>query len=64
MNHESHIQSPDSQSKTIHLPGQEAMSAGDAAIECFKQYAQERPEVVTLWAFGIGFVLGWKLKPW
>jgi hypothetical protein len=29
-----------------------------------KQYARERPEVVALWCFGIGFVLGWKLKPW
>lgn len=29
-----------------------------------KEYAQQRPEVVALWCFGIGFVLGWKLKPW
>jgi hypothetical protein len=30
----------------------------------FQQYARERPEVVAIWCFGIGFVLGWKLKPW
>jgi len=29
-----------------------------------KEYARERPEVVALWCFGVGFVLGWKLKPW
>lgn len=29
-----------------------------------KEYARERPEVMALWCFGIGFVLGWKLKPW
>lgn len=29
-----------------------------------KEYARERPEVVALWCFGIGFILGWKLKPW
>jgi hypothetical protein len=29
-----------------------------------QEYARERPEVVALWCFGIGFVLGWKLKPW
>lgn len=29
-----------------------------------KQYAKERPDVVALWCFGVGFVLGWKLKPW
>jgi hypothetical protein len=40
------------------------MSAGEAAIECFKEYARERPEVVTMWAFGLGFVLGWKLRIW
>ena len=27
-------------------------------------YARERPDVAALWCFGIGFVLGWKLKPW
>ena len=64
MTHDMNIQSHERPSKPIHLAGQDAMSAGDAAIECMKQYAQERPEVVTLWAFGIGFVLGWKLKPW
>jgi len=30
----------------------------------FKDYARERPEVCAMWCFGIGFVLGWKLKPW
>lgn len=33
-------------------------------VEFFRQYARERPEVVALWCLGIGFVLGWKLKPW
>jgi hypothetical protein len=42
----------------------ERISATEAAMECFSQYAREKPEIVTLWAFGIGFVLGWKLKPW
>ena len=29
-----------------------------------KAYARERPEVAALWCVGIGFILGWKLKPW
>jgi hypothetical protein len=29
-----------------------------------REYTRERPEVVALACFGIGFVLGWKLKPW
>jgi hypothetical protein len=32
--------------------------------EYLREYAREKPEVVALWCFGIGFVLGWKLKPW
>jgi hypothetical protein len=29
-----------------------------------KEYARERPEVVALTCLGLGFILGWKLKPW
>ena len=35
-----------------------------SAFEHFHEYQRERPEVVALWCFGIGFVLGWKLKLW
>lgn len=34
------------------------------AMESFRRYAVRRPEVVAMWCLGIGFVLGWKLKPW
>lgn len=30
----------------------------------FREYARENPETIALWCLGIGFVLGWKLKPW
>ena len=43
---------------------QEELHPMDDLLEYFKEYARERPEVVALWCFGIGFVLGWKLKPW
>jgi len=34
-------------------------------IVCYlRDYAREKPDVAALWCFGIGFVLGWKLKPW
>ena len=33
-------------------------------IQYFKDYAKAKPESAALWCFGIGFVLGWKLKPW
>lgn len=50
--------------RIAEIVGDEQLSASAAAAECVKQFARERPEVVALWAFGIGFVLGWKLKPW
>jgi len=40
------------------------LSPGEAALQFFQDYSRERPEVVAMWAFGIGFVLGWRLKPW
>lgn len=33
-------------------------------VDYLRDYARERPEVVALWCFGIGFIIGWKLKPW
>lgn len=33
-------------------------------IEYAKGYIREKPEVAALWCFGVGFILGWKLKPW
>ena len=41
-----------------------AMQPFDDMYKYFQEYARERPDVVALWCFGIGFVLGWKLKPW
>ena len=36
----------------------------DDMVTYLKDYAKERPEVCALTCFGIGFILGWKLKPW
>jgi len=45
---------------------QEAMEQG--TMQGFAEYARTcvraNPEAAALWCFGIGFVLGWKLKPW
>lgn len=42
----------------------ELKDVAEAAMCGFRQYAQSRPEVVALWCLGVGFVLGWKLRPW
>lgn len=33
-------------------------------VQHLTEYARENPTTAALWCFGIGFVLGWKLKPW
>lgn len=33
-------------------------------IDHVKDYARDHPTAFGLWALGVGFVLGWKLKPW
>ena len=43
---------------------QQEMTPAEAAMTYLREYSRERPEVVAMWCFGIGFVLGWKLKPW
>jgi hypothetical protein len=40
------------------------MDAARDLVHYLKEYAREKPEVAALWCLGIGFVLGWKLKPW
>ena len=42
----------------------DAMRPADDIVSYLKAYAREKPDVAALWCFGIGFVLGWKLKPW
>lgn len=33
-------------------------------VEYLTEYARQHPGATALWCLGIGFVLGWKLKPW
>jgi len=33
-------------------------------LEYAKTYAREQPETFAFLCFGVGFILGWKLKPW
>ncbi|WP_425401046.1 hypothetical protein [Aeoliella sp.] len=33
-------------------------------IDYVRDYARQKPKVAAMWCFGLGFVLGWRLKPW
>ncbi|MBX3436928.1 MAG: hypothetical protein KF861_05525 [Planctomycetaceae bacterium] len=44
--------------------GQDEIQPSQDLVEYLKEYARAKPDVAALWCFGIGFVIGWKLKPW
>ena len=52
------------QSTELQDPATKARSILDDSLEYLRDYAREKPESTALWCLGIGFVLGWKLKPW
>jgi hypothetical protein len=41
-----------------------AEGIGQDLVNYLTDYARTYPERAALWCFGIGFILGWKLKPW
>ena len=45
-------------------PPCETLAECSELVEFARQYAREKPGVVAMWCLGVGFVLGWKLKPW
>jgi hypothetical protein len=61
----------DTESGVGHRFGASTLTAGhpdemkivDDFIQYFKKYAKERPDTLALACLGLGFVLGWKLKP-
>ena len=40
------------------------MQPFDDLLEYARTYAREPPETFALACFGVGFILGWRLKPW
>jgi hypothetical protein len=42
----------------------EPAELGRDFLHYLREYARENPETAALWCFGLGFVLGWKLKLW
>jgi hypothetical protein len=52
------------QNQRSQLRDVEPAEMGRDIVEYLREYARENPESAALWCFGIGFVLGWKLKLW
>lgn len=43
---------------------QPSLHPAEDAVDYLKSYARQNPETVAIWCFCIGFIVGWKLKPW
>lgn len=44
--------------------GTAGLTPTEDVVDYVKAYARQQPEKAALWCLGVGFVLGWKLKPW
>jgi uncharacterized protein YijF (DUF1287 family) len=33
-------------------------------VQYVREYTRQRPETVAIACFAVGFILGWRLKPW
>ena len=55
---------PSTMSTPKKTVGEDSLRPIDDLLCYARTYARERPEVCALWCFGVGFILGWKLKPW
>jgi len=51
-------------SSNVGRRAEDAQKPAEDIVEYLKTYAKEKPDVAALWCFGVGFILGWKLKPW
>jgi hypothetical protein len=45
-------------------PNPNSLNVTQDVVDYLREYAREKPEIAALWCFGLGFVIGWKLKPW
>lgn len=57
-------QSDEGNGNRASLQSQDALQPLDDARDYLVKYARQQPEMAALVIFGVGFVLGWKLKPW
>lgn len=59
-------QNPEGQTKgSVGQPGREMERSVLCDLQCYtRDYVQQQPEKAALICISIGFILGWKLKPW
>jgi hypothetical protein len=59
------VQYPENMVRASGIEGENwAESTIHSVVDTIEDYARAKPVSFGLWALGIGFVLGWKMKPW
>jgi hypothetical protein len=57
-------QSREGSESTQREPMDQLGQMSNDLVNYLTEYARENPGYAALWCLGVGFVLGWKLKPW
>ena len=52
------------ESSSTPVATQQELQPIDDIVNYVQVYARENPKVVAITCFAVGFVIGWKLKPW
>ena len=55
-----HVQNESKRPQKVETPKE----ISNDIVEYLAEYAREKPGYAALCCIGVGFVLGWKLKPW
>jgi len=50
--------------ESVQETAEDARQLTNDFVDYLTEYARENPGTAALWCLGIGFVLGWKMKPW
>jgi hypothetical protein len=50
--------------REANAPRVQAVDVKEDLVEYMTCYAKQNPAHAALFCLGVGFVLGWKLKPW
>ena len=52
------------QGSSSSLDSMRSSGNNESLTDHLMQFCKENPGTAAAWCFGIGFVLGWRLKPW
>ncbi len=55
---------PASQGAVVNGQTCDQLKPVDDIVDYVTTYARQNPGTAAVWCFGIGFIVGWKLKPW